>query len=169
MPGKPRAEIAIDEVLVRKLLAARAPGIAASAPTISHAADGWDCSVWRVGDEWAVRLPRRALAAPLVVNEQRVLPLIAARVEPTGIRVPSPIVNGTPAEGFPWPWSVVPWIEGERGIDTPRADRSAWASPLAAALGALHVPAPSGYPDNPFRGVALAVRSEAVAQRLAQL
>ncbi|GAA1959790.1 phosphotransferase [Microbacterium deminutum] len=169
MPDKPRAEVTIDEGLVRMLLAEQAGGIYSAALPVAHEADGWDCSVWRIGDAWAARLPRRSAAATLVINEQQVLPAIAARVEPTGIRVPAPVICGAPAAGFRWPWSVVAWIEGSRGIDIPRAERSAWAEPLAAALGALHAAAPDDYPPNPFRGVPLAARSDAVAQRLAHL
>jgi aminoglycoside phosphotransferase (APT) family kinase protein len=169
MPDKPRAEVAIDATLVHALLAEQASAMDAAALPVSHVADGWDCSVWRVGDEWAVRLPRRELAAPLVVNEQRVLPDIAARLAPTGVRVPAPVFSGVPGGGYPWPWSIVPWLEGTRGIDVPRSDRTGWAAPLAAALGALHTPASPGFPVNPFRGLPLAMRADAVATRLSQL
>ncbi len=169
MPDKPRAEISIDEALVRELLAEQAQGLDAAALSIAHAADGWDCSVWRVGEEWAARLPRRELAAPLVLNEQRVLPEIAARLAPSGIRVPAPVVNGSPGAGYPWAWSLVPWFDGTRGIDVPRTERRGWAASLATALRALHTPAPAGFPQNPFRGVPLAERADAVATRLAQL
>src|SRR5262245_3845187 len=123
MPDKPSAEVVIDEALVRTLLADQAGWMDAAARPIRQDAAGWDCSVWRVGEEWAVRLPRRALAAPLVLHEQRVLPAIAKRLAVTGIRVPAPVVHGAPAAGYPWPWSVVPWVEGTRGIDVRRADR----------------------------------------------
>src|SRR3954453_20621663 len=106
MPDKPRAEVEIDEGLVRTLLTAQAGDLYDPALPIRHAADGWDCSVWRFGDDWAVQLPRRALGAPLVRNEQRVLPAIAARIEATGLRVPAPALHGRPTAGYPWPWSV---------------------------------------------------------------
>jgi aminoglycoside phosphotransferase (APT) family kinase protein len=169
MPDKPRAEIVIDAALVRALLMEQAVTMDAAALPVTHAADGWDCSVWRVGDEWAVRLPRREIAAPLVLNEQRVLPEIASRIAPTGVRIPAPVFSGVPGSGYPWPWSIVPWLEGTRGIDVPRPDRAGWTAPLAAALSALHTPAPEGFPPNPFRGVPLAARADAVATRLAQL
>ena len=116
-----------------------------------------------------MRLPRRALAAPLVLNEQRVLPGIAARIEPTGRARARAGVRRRPDAGYPWPWSVVPWIDGSRGIDVPRAERAGWAEPLAAALVALHVAAPADYPVNPFRGVPLAARGGRVPERLASL
>lgn len=167
MPDKPSAEFPIDAPLVRSLLTQAAPSLpdAAHQP-LRHAADGWDCAVWRLGDDLAVRLPRRGLAAPLIRHEQRWLPSIAERMEATGVRVPTPLFCGEPDAGYPWPWSIVPWIDGESGLEVPRSERSGWAQPLAAALRALHTPAPRDRPVNPFRGGALAERDPAVRERL---
>ncbi|WP_164579551.1 phosphotransferase, partial [Pseudomonas viridiflava] len=74
-------------------------------------ANGWDNVIVRLGDEYAVRLPRRELAARLVKHEQRWLPGIAARVGPV-FPVPAPVRVGRPALGYPWSWSVVPWLPG---------------------------------------------------------
>ncbi|MBW9108307.1 aminoglycoside phosphotransferase family protein [Microbacterium ureisolvens] len=171
MPDKPPAEITIDARLIRDLLAAQAaatlPG-AAGLP-LEKVAEGWDSEVWRLGDEHAVRLPRRAIAAPLVLHEQSVLPGIAERLAHVGVRVPAPVVAGVPAAGYPWRWSVVPWIQGECALDVPLAARSAWAGTLADALGALHTAAPADHPVNPFRGVPLAARDAAVTDRLTAL
>jgi aminoglycoside phosphotransferase (APT) family kinase protein len=170
VPDKPSAEFEIHERLVRSLVSSQATSIpdAASLP-LAHAAAGWDCSVWRLGDRFAVRLPRRALAAPLVLHEQQVLSGISARLAATGIGVPAPIVSGRPGFGYPWSWSVVPWFDGRSGLSTPRADRTGWATTLAQALRALHVVAPPAFPVNPVRGVPLARRAGAVAGRFASL
>ena len=171
VPDKPAAEVRIDESLVRSLLTTQAADVVARADTtlLGKAAEGWDCEVWRVGRTLAVRLPRREMAGSLVLNEQRTLPALASAIERTGVRIPAPVFNGAPGSGYPWAWSVVPWIEGSRGIDVPRVERAGWAEPLAEALAALHTPGPADYPLNPFRGVPLEDRSEAVIERLAQL
>ncbi len=171
MPDKPAAEFAIHPALVRALVASQAAGAIpdASTLTLTKVAEGWDSEVWRLGRDHAVRLPRRELAAPLVRHEQQVVPGIAALLAPVGVRVPNPVVAGVPDCGYPWPWSVVPWIEGERGLDVPRAARSEWTETLAAALGALHVDAPADHPVNPVRGGALATRAGAFEDRLAAL
>jgi aminoglycoside phosphotransferase (APT) family kinase protein len=167
VPDKPAAEVAIDEALVRGLLADQASGIpdAETLPLVLTAA-GWDSEVWRLGEDLAVRLPRRALAAPLVHNEHRSLAIVGPAVEATGIRVPSPVVRGAPGALFPWAWSVVPWIHGSRGLDVDRAERAGWAGALAVALGALHVEAPAEFPVNPVRGRPLATRADSFADRL---
>lgn len=171
MPDKPAAEIVIDAALVRALVFAQAADAIPDAATLTLAkvAEGWDSEVWRLGDDAAVRLPRRALAAPLVLHEQRALPEIAQRLAATGVRVPEPIVAGRPAAGYPWAWSVVPWIDGARGLDVPRHARTGWAGPLAAALRALHVAAPADHPVNPVRGRPLQTRDAVFHERLAGL
>ena len=163
MPDKPAAELGVDEALVRALLRAQAPGLAGL--ELRLVAEGWDNAVWRLGRDLAVRLPRRAVAAPLVENEQRVLPAIARRLARMDVAVPAPLVSGRPGAGYPWAWSVVPWIEGTAALRVPRRERSSWAPTLAAATTALHAPAPAAFPMNPFRGVPLADRADAVAAR----
>jgi len=171
MPDKPTAEFPIDADLVRALVTGQAGTRIPDAATLPlrKVAEGWDSEIWRLGDAYAVRLPRRELAAPLVLNEQRVLPGIARRLAPLGLPVPAPVVCGVPTGAYPWAWSVVPWIEGERGMDVPRVDRGGWAGSLAGALLALHADAPAGFPVNPVRGWPLATRDAAFLERLATL
>lgn len=166
MPDAPPAEIRVDEALVRRLLAAQAAHLGGGALPLRPAGEGWDCSVWRLGDELAVRMPRRAAAAALVQHEREALPAIAVRLRATGIGVPAPVFAGRPGDGYPFPWSVVPWFDGAVGARVPRADRAGWAAPLAAALQALHIPATSA-PVNPYRGVPLRGKDEQVTGWLA--
>jgi len=171
MPDKPAAEIAIDEPLIRRLLADQATDIvpdAANRP-LSLAEAGWDCEMWRLGADLAVRVPRRALAARLLVHEHQVLPPLARLIEPSGIGVPAPLVQGLPSSDYPWRWSVVPWFDGTSALSVVRAERSRWAPELARALRLMHVEAPAEHPVNPFRGVPFADRDEAVEARLAAL
>lgn len=167
VPDKPAAEVVIDEALVRRLLESQAPDLA-DLP-LRLVAEGWDNAVWRLGDDRAVRLPRRTLAAPLVTHEHLALPAIARRLEPTGIRVPAPLVAGRPDAGYPWTWSIVPWFDGRPGLEVHRPERAGWAESLASAVAALHATAEPGYPVNPVRGVPLVERAAAVAERFARL
>lgn len=171
MPDKPAAEFAIDAGLIRALLTAQAADRIpdAAALPLEKVAEGWDSEVWRLGGTLAVRLPRREPAAPLVLTEQRVLPRIAPRLSVAGVRVPAPVITGVPGCGYPWAWSVVPWIDGVPALEIPRRDRAAWAHTLAAALAALHVEAPADHPVNPVRGRALATRAAVFDERLAGL
>lgn len=171
MPDKPTAEIRIDEELVRHLVTTQVepqlPGVGAQ--PVFKQSEGWDCEVWRIGQDAALRLPRRAMAAPLIRHEWQSLRLLSPAIEAAGVRVPAPLVRGLPDQVFPWDWSVVPWIDGATGLEVPRPDRAGWAEPLAKALGALHAPAPADHPLNPVRGHALATRSGAFTDRLGAL
>jgi aminoglycoside phosphotransferase (APT) family kinase protein len=81
------------------------------------------------------------------------------------VAVPAPVAVGEPYDGYPWPWSIVPWFDGRVAASAMQVERDAIARDLAAALRALHVPAPSDAPFNPVRGVPLADREAAVAAR----
>ncbi|HXK02222.1 MAG TPA: aminoglycoside phosphotransferase family protein [Verrucomicrobiae bacterium] len=160
--GTPAAEVQIDEGLVRALIEAQCPEFADL--EISPVGAGWDNAMFRLGAEFGVRLPRRALAAELIRNEQKWLPAVADRVP---IRVPCAVRAGVPGCGYPWFWSIVPWIPGEPADLT--AAPPDQAVRLAAFLRALHVKAPEGAPFNPFRGVPLRERAAGVEERLRRL
>jgi aminoglycoside phosphotransferase (APT) family kinase protein len=154
----PPAEHEIDEGLVRRLLAAQHPDLA-DLP-LAYVADGWDNATYRLGDDLAVRLPRRQVAVELIVSEQRWLPVLARRV---GLAVPEPVRAGEPDEGYPWPWSVVRWVDGVPVDQVPLRDDQ--AGPFGAFLAHLHGPAPDDAPRNPHRGVPLRTKAEALAIR----
>ncbi|WP_423181541.1 aminoglycoside phosphotransferase family protein [Arthrobacter sp. NyZ413] len=162
MAVMPRAEVHITAALVKELLKEQAPAFSDLPLTLF--ANGWDNVIYRLGNEMAVRLPRREAAAHLVLHEQRYLPGYALH---SPVPVPAPIHNGRPSGKYPWPWSVVPLLEGIPATLVPHAARKAAAEDLAAFLLAIHVPAPAGAPINPVRGVPLAARSSVVQERLA--
>jgi aminoglycoside phosphotransferase (APT) family kinase protein len=156
--GQPPAELAIDETLVRRLLAAQHPDLAEL--PLTYVADGWDNVTFRLGDDLAVRLPRRAVAVGLIASEQRWLPALAPSV---GVAVPEPVGVGEPGEGFPWPWSVVRWVAGTP-TDVEPLDASE-AAAFGRFLAELHQSAPDDAPRNPHRGGPLRTKAEALAIR----
>ncbi|MEY9954017.1 aminoglycoside phosphotransferase family protein [Leifsonia sp. EB34] len=162
MPLTPPADIPTDAELVAALVAAQHPDLAGPLRLVS---DGWDNQLYRLGDALAVRIPRREVAAHLIEHEQQLLPGIAARVRTT---VPAPVRVGVPSDLFPWPWSIVEWIDGVDGASVGADERAGIAEALAEFVGELAVPAPDA-PHNPVRGVPLASRREVVATRLRAL
>jgi aminoglycoside phosphotransferase (APT) family kinase protein len=167
MADSPSAERRLDADGVRAVLATASSDLAAL--PLALVAEGWDNAIWRLGADLAVRVPRRALAADLILHEQRALPEIAPRLARIGVRAPVPVVVGRPTATFPWPWSVVPWIQGSPALGRSRDTNSAWAPALASALLAVHRPAPPGTPSNPYRGVPLRERDSALRLRLEDL
>lgn len=158
--GTPAAETPIDRPLVRRLLEDQHPDLAIL--PLGSETGGWDNVVYRLGDELAVRLPRRRIAVQLARNEQRWLGAIAERLP---VAVPEVERIGRPGRGFPWPWSIVRWVEGapldEDLLGPDEAPR--WGRILAT----LHRPADSDAPVNPYRGQRL--RPGITEDRLARL
>ena len=162
MSGTPPAEVHIDAALVRGLLADQHPDLAGLPLNAIDA--GWDNQMFRLGDRLAVRLPRRALAAALVIHEQDWLPGLAPHLP---IPTPAPLRAGAPGRGYPWRWSVLPWFEGAPASDAPpRPDQ---APRMANFLTALHQEPPANAPINPVRGEALDRRAPDVEARLERL
>ena len=151
---KPPADVTIEPPLVRALLQQQHRDLAHLA--LIEIGEGWDNKIFRLGDDLAVRLPRRAASAILVEQEQQWLPRLAPRLP---LPVPVPLRTGRPGQGFPWPWSIVPWFEGESALLAPPRDPASMAAALGPFLRALHQPAPDGAPHNPWRGVPLANRT----------
>ena len=154
----PAAEIDINAALVARLIEAQHPDLAGE---LAPVANGWDNVIYRLGADLCVRLPRRRVAVQLTRNEQRWLPVLARRLP---VPIPAPVRVGTPVEGYPWPWTITRWYQGRLAADLPTAARS--PADLARFLAALHAPAPPDAPYNPVRGVPLADRAAAVAERL---
>lgn len=160
--GTPGAEVPVDEPLVARLLAEQHPDLAHL--PLRRVEAGWDNAMFRLGEHLAVRLPRRAAAAELIGHEQANLPRIAARLT---LPVPVPRRAGTGGCGYPWRWSVVPWLRGTAAdLEAPAGSQ---ARRFAAFLRSHHLPAPGDAPANPCRGVPLAERAMVVEQRLARL
>jgi aminoglycoside phosphotransferase (APT) family kinase protein len=160
----PAAEVDVSVDLVRRLLAGQHPDLAGL--ELAVLANGWDNVVCALGADYLVRLPRRAVAAQLIAHEQRWLPVLAPVLP---LPVPAPVRVGHPAEGFPWQWSVVPYLPGAVAAMAVPGDLASAAIALGEFLAALHVPAPPEAPVNPMRGGPLSTRADGVAEHLSLL
>lgn len=162
MSGTPAAEVEIDEKLVRALLREQHADLAELHLELLDA--GWDNAMFRLRDAYTVRLPRRLVAATLLLNEQTWLPSLAPNLP---LPIPSPLRVGLPNHSYPWNWSVLPWLPGHAANEeSPRSDQ---ALVFAHFLRALHRLAPSDAPVNEVRGCPLADRAEGVRARIEQL
>lgn len=130
---------------------------------------GWDNRSFRLGDTMLVRLPSAKRYVPQIDKEHLWLPRLAPALP---VPIPLPLARGEPGEGYPFPWSIYAWLEGEPLIRRPDAvDLSALARDVADFLKALHaIDASDGPPagDHNFhRGGSLKVYDEEA--RLAML
>lgn len=159
---QPPPEAPIDLSLARALVLDQHPQLARRELVLVD--EGWDNVTFRLGRDHALRVPRRRAAVPLLLNERRWLPLLAPRLP---VAAPVPILDGAPSARLEWPWSIVRWVHGVTADTTPLRDDQ--EPVLARALRALHRSAPADAPANPFRGVPLSERREAVEERLERL
>ena len=157
----PEATIALDECELRGQLDAQFPEWHDLA--LSRAQEGFDNVLWRLGEQFLVRLPRRFEAVRLLENEIKWLPGLATRLP---LPISAPIRVGMPTDAFPWPWVVTNWFEGTPGDLFGVVSSSASARGLGAFLRALHLPAPVEAPNNHWRGVPLARRTAHLEERL---
>ncbi len=158
----PTADVVIDERLVRALLEEQHADLAGLA--LTDPVYGWDNVMFRLGADLLVRLPRRLMSAPLVLSEQRWLPELAPRLP---LPIPAPLRSGGRAAAFRGHGACA---RGCR-VSLPRPVRPAIErlprTPSGSFSSALHRPAPEDAPANPFRGVPLAHRDDAMRERVA--
>lgn len=160
----PAAEVTVTTEQLRSMIVRQAPQLAHE--PIEFLANGWDNALFRIGRDHVARLPRRRAAVALVEHELRWLATLAPRLP---LAIPVPELAGLPSDGYPWPWSIVPWIEGTPLAASVDVDVDATARSLGEFLAALHRPAPAEAPVNPVRGVPLARRATATEERLRAL
>lgn len=126
-------EIPVDETLVRSLLKEQCPAWAEL--PLSPAGAGTDNTMYRLGDDLLVRLPRTADKGQSVRKEQEWLPRMAPLL---ACPIPEPVHAGTPTETFPVLWSVYRWIDGDEAAPDTVQDWAAFGADLAAFVSELH-------------------------------
>jgi aminoglycoside phosphotransferase (APT) family kinase protein len=160
----PRAEHEVTSEVVRQLLADQHADLA-SRP-IEFLAEGFDTTLWHLGDDLLVRLPRRAEAEEGMRNEQRWLGTIAPLLP---LPISAPVRVGQPGAVFPFVWSVVPYLQGDPLLGGPALDGARAAPTLGRFLRALHVDAPPDAPTSHLRGTPIEARHPTFAERVGAL
>ncbi|MFI6932115.1 aminoglycoside phosphotransferase family protein [Streptomyces sp. NPDC050287] len=153
----------IDAPLVRRLLTAQFPQWA-HLPVTPVERSGMDNATFRLGSDLSVRLPRYAHWVGQVEREHRWLPRLAPRLP---LPVSEPVAQGSPGEGYPYPWSVYRWLEGDTATTESLADPVQAARELAGFLTALQsidaTDGPGPEQSNAFRGVPMGDERDSLA------
>jgi aminoglycoside phosphotransferase (APT) family kinase protein len=159
----------IDEQLARRLVERQFPHWA-DLPITEVGRQGWDNRTYRLGPDLSVRLPSGDWYALQVQKEQRWLPVLAAKLP---LPIPVPVAEGLPDLGYPYPWSVYRWLDGEPVADAQIPDRELLADDLARFLVALGRVDAAGGPGpgrhNFYRGSNLSTYAEETHRALGRL
>ena len=146
------AEVELDTGAAAELIGAHFPDLAGA--EVELLAAGWDNTVFRVGQQWAFRFPRRAAALTGVEREAAVLPRLAPLLP---LAVPVPLLAAPPGPSFPWPFYGARLLPGEELATSGLAPaaRARAAAGLGRFLSALHASAVAdvagdGLPVDPF-------------------
>ena len=159
----------ITAELVRRLVDDQFPQWSAL-PISPVQVSGWDNRTFRLGAELSVRLPSAARYVPAVAKEQRWLPRLAAQLP---LPIPTPVAQGEPAEGYPFPWTVQRWLDGQNARLDTIGDLTVFAADVADFLVALRAvdatDGPGPGPHNFHRGGPLQYYAEETERSLGRL
>jgi aminoglycoside phosphotransferase (APT) family kinase protein len=166
-PKRHDHEVPVDDELVGRLLRAQAPELA-DRPRRVVEPTGTDHTLYRLGDDLVARLPIYDGAARQAAKEARWVPFLAPQLP---LALPTPYALCEPDEGYPFCWSIVSWIDGERAapstIDLERA-----ATDLARFVRTLQSCDATGGPpagaDTGHRGLPLHGWDERVREWIAK-
>jgi aminoglycoside phosphotransferase (APT) family kinase protein len=126
---------------------------------------GTDNTLFLLGDEMVVRLPRIHWATGDVEKESQFLPLLAPSLP---FKVPVPIAKGEPVEDYPSSWSIYSWLKGMNPIVGSILYPDLLAKDLANFIIALHSIDTSNGP-NAGRGIPLQERDSSTRAAIKEL
>lgn len=160
--------IAPDILLARALIAAQFAHWAhlTLAPVAS---EGTDNTLFRLGADMMIRLPKAEWARALIARENNTLARLAGRLP---LAIPELVATGEPTAAFPHRWSILRWIEGESAA-TAALGTIETATTLARFIRTLQSLEPAeGLPAgsaNGFRGAPLSTRDKQAREAIAAL
>lgn len=152
----------IDAALARRLVDTQFPRWA-GLPLRRHTPAGSDHVIYRLGEQLSVRLPRHAGAIGQAVKEAEWLPRLAPCLP---LAVPEPVAVGEAGFGYPWPWAVSRWLDGEVATVDALSGSHEAAGVLAEFLAALH--RFDAEPTDDLAGRPLAARDAATRSAIAE-
>lgn len=158
----PQPEIEINHEIITGLLKSQFPAL--SHLEIALLDSGWDNENYRLGSDYIIRLPRREVAAKLLLHEVAWLPRLRDKLP---IPIPAPIGVGKPDANYPWHWSIIPWFDGKSADLHPPLETEAFK--LISCMQILHRQNPENAPYNPSRSVPLSTKDEAIQTRIERL
>jgi aminoglycoside phosphotransferase (APT) family kinase protein len=157
-------ELDITTDLVARLVGAQFPQWAGL--TVRRLASTGTVNVmFRLGDDKVVRLSRRPWDWDDTAKEHYWLPRLAPYLP---IAIPTLVAEGQPSDEYPWKWSILRWLDGEKPVAGRLADPDRLAADLAEFVSAFRR---IDLPDGPaaYRGGPLAALDTPTRTAIEQL
>lgn len=132
--GMHKNELSVDEGDVRLLIAEQFPEWQYE-PIRRLVGNGTVNSIFRIGNELSARF-RLQPGRPGLVRAEIDAECAAMRElsEHASVPVPLPVATGEPGRGYPLPWSVQTWVNGQTATSNAVADSIAFADDLVTLL-----------------------------------
>ncbi|MBB6674673.1 phosphotransferase [Cohnella nanjingensis] len=127
------AEWEVSVEAAARLIGSQFPALA-SRP-VQRLDHGWDNTVYRVGDEYVFRFPRREVAVASLRMEGQILPQLEAYIQ---IPYSKPLFHGEGDRDYPLPFLGYPYLPGAYPIGLTDEQRALSAGILAQFLKGLH-------------------------------
>ncbi len=161
-------EFEIDELLVHALLEEQCPQWA-YLPLHAVASSGTDNALFRLGNEYVVRLPRVEWAVGSVTTsiakEFEWIPKISRLLK---IPISEPVFKGSANSYYSWPWIVAKWHDGYNPLFEQHDEYELLAQDVAIFLNELHGISLANGPAS-RRGVALHELDKETRQAISEL
>lgn len=130
-------QLDVTESLVRRLVDEQFPRWRAL-PVRAVPTEGTVNAIFRIGDDYAARLPLRpdrlsSLRALLSTEATAAREFAVASTVPA----PKPVAFGAPGDGYPLPWSVQTWVPGRVATTVDPSGSPEFAEDLAALIASL--------------------------------
>jgi aminoglycoside phosphotransferase (APT) family kinase protein len=159
----------VDDETVRQLVTEQFPQWS-KLPIAPVRDGGWDNRTFHLGDQMLVRLPSAAEYALAVEKEHRWLPELARQLP---LPIPAALGHGVAGAGYPYPWSIYSWLDGEPASLGRIADPVRFAVDLANFLVCLRgidaTAGPQPGIHNWYRGATLRTYDQTARSSLAKL
>jgi aminoglycoside phosphotransferase (APT) family kinase protein len=145
----------LNATLVQQLVDTQFPQWAALSVQAAEP-QGWDNRTFRLGTELSVRLPSAQGYVAQVEKEHRWLPFLAGALS---WPIPVPVARGHSGQGYPFPWSVYRWRDGQPAGTADLPDLAPFAADVAHFLRDLQAVSSRGGPPagahSSYRGAPL--------------
>lgn len=129
-----RHEVDIPLNVVQELIQAQFPYLA-KFPIMPIDSSGTVNAIYKLGQEFAIRLPRMKDWSKDIEKEWTWLPRLAPSLS---LKIPEPVVLGKPTASYPFGWAIYKWITGENYTDTRIHAEEDAARALAEFVTELH-------------------------------